>query len=142
MVNKTNSSVVDVEETSNPNVKKTLKNEAFRVQNALVNQMNLRGKYGLSKFLITYHDWVYIFYLFDVPVISGALSLGYFTDAILHVHSTQIFPKMAIMMVMCVESLLSHYLGPGQSPKRKAAAEALKGPFKACQCGHQHGDHH
>lgn len=35
MVNKS-SAIVDVEETSNPNVKKTMKNEAFRVQNALV----------------------------------------------------------------------------------------------------------
>ena len=35
MVNKAQT-VVDVEETSNPNAKKTAKNEAFRVQNALV----------------------------------------------------------------------------------------------------------
>lgn len=80
--------VVDVEETSNPNVKKTAKNEAFRVQNALVKQMTLRGKYGLSKFLINIQDYVYTFYLFDVPVISGALCLGYAEDWILNVHKT------------------------------------------------------
>ena len=51
---------------------------------------------------------------------------------------------MVILMVMCVESLLSHLMGPGMSTKRKAAAEALKGPFKApkCSCNHQPGEHH
>lgn len=94
--------------------------------------MTLRGKYGISKFMVNYHDYVYIFYLFDVPVISGLLMFGYFSEWILNVHQTQIFPKMVIMMVMAVESLLSHYLGPGLTPKRKEAQEALKGPFKGC----------
>ena len=47
-------------------------------------------------------------------------------------------------MVMCVESLTSHLMGPGISVKRKAAAEALKGPFKgpSCQCDHGAGGEH
>jgi hypothetical protein len=143
MVNKTQA-VVDVEETSNPNVKKTMKNEAFRVQNALVKQMTLRGKYGISKFLVSIHEYVYIFYMFDVPVVSGALCLGYGIDFIQNVHKTQIFPKMLILMVMCVESLTSHLMGPGISSKRKAAQEALAGPFKGptCSCDHGAGGHH
>ena len=51
---------------------------------------------------------------------------------------------MLILMVMCVESLTSHLIGPGISVKRQAAAEALKGPFIApkCQCNHGAGEHH
>jgi len=48
-------------------------NEAFRANYSLVRQMTVRGRYGLSKFLQTYQNEVFMFSVVEITVLSLVL---------------------------------------------------------------------
>ena len=120
--------MVDVEETSNQTVGKTAKNEAFRVQNILVKQMTLKGKYGLSKIVHTYNEQLFMFYMVD-PLIAAALYLSGMGEKLTGIKDKHITVKMILVLIIAFESLASHTFGP-QRVIKKSAADALRGPFR------------
>ena len=110
--------------------------------------MTLRGKYGLSKFLHTYNEYLFMFYMFDPVAAAVFRILGIFEKGFEDIKDWHITVKLLIVLVMATESLMSHNWGPGRiiSKKRKNAAELVKGPFRinsqGCACAGDHGHSH
>ena len=90
--------------------------------------MTLKGKYGLSKIVHTYNEYLFMFYMVD-PLIAAALYLSGMGDQLTGIKDKHITVKMILMLVIALESLMSHTLGP-QRVIKKSAADALRGPFR------------
>ena len=99
--------------------------------------MTLKGRYGISRWLISKDDYIFAFYMFDVPVLSTTHLLGLnppgsfggtFRDFLL---KYQLFIKGVILMIMTIESLASHTFGPGTRKKVSKCQDESQMPFKS-----------
>lgn len=73
--------------------------------------MTLKGKYGLSKWVHTYNEQLFLFYMVD-PLIAAGLYLSGMGEKLEGVKDKHITVKMVLVLIMAVESLLSHSYGP------------------------------
>ena len=87
--------------------------------------MTLRGKFGLSRFLLNHQDKIFYFYMVDVPLFSTQKLVGIKPEDIDRINKYHILVKGLIVMVMTMESLMSHTFGPGpKKPKEHVHSEA------------------
>ena len=96
--------------------------------------MSLKGKYGLSKLLLTYQNAIITFYMLDIPFffVVKYFSLPLPVDG---VFKYQLLVKGIIILWMGMESLCNHVFGPGRIFKNKGTYIAGRG-----HCGnHVHG---
>ena len=72
--------------------------------------------------------------MFDVPFFSSFKIFDFRADGVNYVSSKHILVKGLIVMVMTIESLLAHQLGPGVTKTKKPkenTVDTSKGPFKS-----------
>lgn len=89
-------------------------NEAFRANYSLVRQMTVRGRYGLSKFLLTYANEILLFDIAVTMIVAfllqanhnDMLKLGTFSKVIHAFLSANLFTKAMFIIVMAFESLM------------------------------------
>ena len=95
----------------------------------------LKGKYGLSWFLLNYQDYLFYFYILDFPFFSACKLLGHLTPMVKDIQRTHLLIKGVILMIMNIECLLAHIMGPitRKSATKNTAdqkGQGFKGPFK------------